>query len=75
MITLRDNGPGMEAAILERAFDPFFTTRGREGGTGLGLPICQNLITRQGGSLNVASRQGQGTSFRIFLPMADDSAD
>lgn len=83
VIVLSDNGPGMDPAILARAFDPFFTTRGREGGTGLGLPICLNLVTRQGGSLTADSTPGsptdslpgRGTRFRIFLPMADDSPD
>ncbi|MBJ2149989.1 ATP-binding protein [Paracoccus sp. IB05] len=75
VILLSDNGPGMDPAILARAFDPFFTTRGREGGTGLGLPICLNLVTRQDGSLTADSIPCGGTRFRIFLPMADDSPD
>ncbi|MFT3688852.1 sensor histidine kinase [Paenirhodobacter sp.] len=68
LITLRDTGPGIDAETLPHVFDAFFTTRGTEGGTGLGLPICLNLVTRQGGTLTVTSDIGQGTCFRIWLP-------
>lgn len=68
-ITVRDEGRGMDAAILARIFDPFFTTRGRAG-TGLGLSICQNLVSRQGGTMTVESRPGAGTRFTIWLPQA-----
>jgi len=54
---------------MRQAFDPFFTTRRNEGGTGLGLHIVYNIVTQQlGGRLSLASRPGQGTMFRITLP-------
>jgi signal transduction histidine kinase len=70
-ISIADDGTGMTPDVLRQAFDPFFTTRRGEGGTGLGLHIVYNLVTQQlGGRLSLASRPGQGTLFRITLPRA-----
>jgi signal transduction histidine kinase len=68
-IFVSDDGVGMSEEIQRRAFDPFFTTRRGEGGTGLGLHIIFNLVTQQlGGRLAFESRLGWGTRFRITLP-------
>jgi signal transduction histidine kinase len=68
-IFVSDDGVGMSEEIQRRAFDPFFTTRRAEGGTGLGLHIIFNLVTQQlGGRLAFESRLGWGTRFRITLP-------
>jgi len=68
-IVFADNGAGMTAEVQRHAFDPFFTTRRNEGGTGLGLHIVQNLVTQQlGGRILMDSRPGQGTIFRITIP-------
>jgi signal transduction histidine kinase len=68
-IFVSDDGVGMSEEIQRRAFDPFFTTRRGEGGTGLGLHIIFNLVTQQlGGRLAFESRLGWGTRFRISLP-------
>jgi len=68
-IFVSDDGVGMSDEIQRRAFDPFFTTRRAEGGTGLGLHIIFNLVTQQlGGRLAFESRLGWGTRFRITLP-------
>ena len=68
-IFVSDDGVGMSEDIQRRAFDPFFTTRRGEGGTGLGLHIIFNLVTQQlGGRLAFESRLGWGTRFRITLP-------
>jgi signal transduction histidine kinase len=68
-IFVSDDGVGMSEEIRRRAFDPFFTTRRNEGGTGLGLHIIFNLVTQQlGGRLAFESRLGWGTRFRITLP-------
>jgi signal transduction histidine kinase len=70
-IVFSDNGAGMTPDVQRRAFDPFFTTRRHEGGTGLGLHIVQNLVTQQlGGRVVLDSKLGQGTTFRIIMPRA-----
>jgi signal transduction histidine kinase len=70
-IIFADNGAGMTPDVQRQAFDPFFTTRRNEGGTGLGLHIVQNLVTQQlGGRMMLDSRLGQGTTFRIIMPRA-----
>jgi signal transduction histidine kinase len=59
----------MTPDVQRQAFDPFFTTRRNEGGTGLGLHIVYNLVTQQlGGRMMLDSRLGQGTTFRIIIP-------
>ena len=70
-IIFADNGAGMTPDVQRQAFDPFFTTRRNEGGTGLGLHIVYNLVTQQlGGRMMLESRVGQGTTFRIIMPRA-----
>ncbi len=68
-IIFADDGAGMTPDVQRQAFDPFFTTRRNEGGTGLGLHIVYNLVTQQlGGRMMLDSRLGQGTTFRIIMP-------
>jgi signal transduction histidine kinase len=68
-LLVSDDGVGMSEEVQRRAFDPFFTTRRAQGGTGLGLHIIFNLVTQQlGGRLNFESRSGWGTRFRIIIP-------
>ena len=70
-IIFADNGAGMTPEVQRQAFDPFFTTRRNDGGTGLGLHIVYNLVTQQlGGRMMLESRLGQGTTFRIIMPRA-----
>lgn len=69
VITITDNGPGIPDAFKTEVFNPFFTTR--EEGTGLGLNIAFNIIRRHGGGLDVKSREGEGASFIITLPVKD----
>jgi signal transduction histidine kinase len=70
-IIFADDGAGMSADVMRQAFDPFFTTRRNEGGTGLGLHIVYNLVTQQmGGRMMLESKPGQGTTFRIIMPRA-----
>src|SRR5580692_5830781 len=70
-IEFADDGVGMSEEVQRRAFEPFFTTRRNRGGTGLGLHIVYNLVTRRlGGTLRLESRPGHGTVFRIRLPLA-----
>ena len=69
-ILFSDDGAGMSEEVQRRAFDPFFTTRRSQGGTGLGLHIVYNIVTRRlGGRITLTSSLGRGTSFRIVLPV------
>lgn len=68
-IVFADNGAGMTPDVQRQAFDPFFTTRRNDGGTGLGLHIVYNLVTQQlNGRMMLESDPGQGTTFRIVMP-------
>ncbi|MCB1413675.1 MAG: HAMP domain-containing histidine kinase [Xanthobacteraceae bacterium] len=68
-IVFADNGTGMTPDVQRQAFDPFFTTRRNDGGTGLGLHIVYNLVTQQlNGQMMLDSEPGQGTTFRIVMP-------
>jgi PAS domain S-box-containing protein len=69
-ITVEDDGPGMSGADRARAFDPFFTTRRGEGGTGLGLSVSHGIVADHGGSIDLAPREGGGTTVTIVLPRA-----
>jgi C4-dicarboxylate-specific signal transduction histidine kinase len=68
-LVFSDNGRGMSPEVRRRAFEPFFTTRRSQGGTGLGLHIVHNIVTgRLGGRITVSSEQDQGASFRVVIP-------
>lgn len=69
-ITVADNGTGMSAATLAHIFEPFFTTKESGKGTGLGLSTVYGTVHQHGGWVEVSSRPGQGTEFRVFLPAA-----
>lgn len=70
---VQDNGVGMTPAVLERAAEPFFTTKGR-GGSGLGLSSADGFARRFGGRLSIASRPGEGAAVRLYLPAARRAA-
>ena len=67
-ITIADNGIGMDATILAKAQEPFFTTKGPGKGTGLGLPMVHGLAVQSGGALRLSSTPGQGTTVDLWLP-------
>ena len=69
VITVADTGCGISEANLSRIFDPFFTTKEVGKGTGLGLSISYDIVRRHGGTMNVQSRVGEGTTFTIRLPV------
>lgn len=69
LIEVEDNGCGIEPGHIPRLFDPFFTTKDVGEGTGLGLSISHNIITGHGGRLEVRSKPGEGSLFRISLPL------
>jgi PAS domain S-box-containing protein len=68
VIEVIDKGPGISSRVLKRIFEPFFTTK--ENGTGLGLPICQQIMREIGGHLKISSTKGNGTIVQVVLPMA-----
>ncbi len=72
-LEVTDTGRGIDPAIVKRIFDPFFTTRSE--GTGLGLSIAHQIVTRHGGYIDVHSQPGRGTSFFIYLPAGEKSAE
>jgi signal transduction histidine kinase len=67
LIAFEDTGEGMDQEVIRRAFDPFFTTKSK--GTGLGLTICRDIVRSHGGSLAIKSREGQGTTVTVSLPV------
>jgi len=69
-VEIRDTGSGISKELIPRIFEPFFTTRGLETGTGLGLSISHGIVSSLGGSIEVESRVGAGSSFRVLLPAA-----
>ena len=66
-VEISDTGTGIPPELLDRVFDPFFTTKPAGVGTGLGLPICHNIVSSLGGEISVRSELGKGTSFRVSL--------
>jgi signal transduction histidine kinase len=73
-IEVEDDGPGIDAEDLERIFDPFYTTKDPDRGTGLGLTICQQLVANHDGSIEVRSHPDQGATFRVLLPRNEQAA-
>src|SRR6185369_2082431 len=73
-LTVSDTGHGMEPAVKERIFDPYFTTKKVGEGTGMGLAVVQGIITSHGGAISVDSEPGKGSTFQIFLPRFDGVA-
>jgi signal transduction histidine kinase len=74
-IAVEDSGVGMAAADVERALEPFFTTKAREGGTGLGLAIAREIVANHRGTLSIARAEPRGTRAAIRLPAAEGQAD
>jgi len=68
-IEISDNGPGIPKEMMNKVFDPFFTTKEVGKGTGLGLSISYSIIEKLKGRMLVASEEGQGTTFTIYLPV------
>jgi nitrogen-specific signal transduction histidine kinase len=70
-ISVRDTGEGIDPGKIDQIFEPFFTTKGVGKGTGLGLSIVKTIIKQTGGFIDLISKHGGGTTFLIYLPVAD----
>lgn len=73
VLTVEDTGSGMDIPVMEKIFNPFFTTKLKEEGTGLGLSVVHGIVKEHGGEIFVKSKPGHGTSFFIYFPRVDAS--
>jgi CheY-like chemotaxis protein/two-component sensor histidine kinase len=71
-LTVKDNGHGIDPAIIDSIFDPFFTTKDSGEGTGLGLSVVHGIIESHGGAINVESLPGKGTKFTVLMPVVEE---
>jgi PAS domain S-box-containing protein len=74
-IEISDTGTGIEPAVLDKIFEPYFTTKGKGKGTGLGLAVVFGIVKEHGGHISVHSKPGQGTTFRVYLPLTGKKED
>ena len=75
VVTVRDNGTGMPDEVIEKIFNPFFTTKPTDQGTGLGLAISNDIVRSHGGSIQVESKDGEYTKMTVELPLSATSAE
>ena len=68
-ISITDNGPGIPDSIKDKIFQPFFTTKPTGQGTGLGLSLAYDIVKAHGGTIEINSKEGEGTGFIIKLPL------
>ena len=74
VIKVEDTGPGIDESILPRIFEPFFSTKEPEKGTGLGLSVVYGVVKSHSGNIQIESRTGGGTVFRLYFPAVPDEA-
>ncbi len=72
-ITVSDTGTGINPALIDKIFDPYFTTKEMGKGTGLGLSVVHGIVKEHGGDIRVHSEIGKGTTFNVYLPLLEDS--
>jgi CheY-like chemotaxis protein len=75
VMTISDTGCGIEAAVMGRMFEPYFTTKPQGKGTGLGLAVVYGIVREHGGEISVYSKVGEGATFDVYLPLAQGDAE
>ena len=68
-VSVKDNGNGIPQKVLDKIFQPFFTTKPTGQGTGLGLSLSYDIVKAHGGEIKVNTKENEGTEFTIFLPI------
>ena len=71
-LLVKDTGHGMEMQVLDRIFEPYYTTKKQGQGAGLGLSIAHGIIKNHGGDIRVKSQPGEGSTFSVHIPIIDD---
>ncbi|MFO7884077.1 MAG: PAS domain-containing protein, partial [Desulfobacteraceae bacterium] len=71
---ISDNGPGIAPTVIEKIFDPYFTTKEKSKGTGLGLATVYGIVKEHGGDIKVESQPGRGTCFSVYFPLIETAA-
>nr|MCU0585542.1 response regulator [Desulfobacterales bacterium] len=73
-LRVRDSGPGIDPGIIHRIFDPYFSTKDKGKGTGLGLAVVHGIVQSHRGAITVSSRLGAGATFDVYFPMVEAAA-